>query len=90
MYPYACIQLRLDTSVSIKIYITVYKELNMTSHTDLIRIDEVKKITTLKTSTIFKHIRIGLFPKPYKLLPKLNVWKKQEIFDWLEQKAQVN
>ena len=53
---------------------------------EYIRINELIELTTLKPSTIFKHIRTGLFPKPYKILPKLNVWKKQEVLDWLESK----
>jgi|GEM_PF-2983552 len=51
---------------------------------DLIRLKEVVTLTTLQKSTIFKHIRSGLFPRPYKLLGKILAWSKQDILNWLQ------
>jgi predicted DNA-binding transcriptional regulator AlpA len=54
------------------------------NYMDLIKLTEVCKITGLKPSTIFKHIKTGKFLKPYKLLGRLNAWKRSEVIEWLE------
>ncbi len=54
----------------------------------LIRLNELCKLTTLKPSTVFKCIKNGSIPRPWKLLGKINVWDKQEILTWLDSKKQ--
>ncbi len=51
---------------------------------DLIRMNEVCILTTLKPATIWKAIRNGKMPRPIKMLGRLNCWHRQEIIDWIE------
>lgn len=54
----------------------------------LIRLEEVCRLSTLKKSTIFKCIKQGTIPKPMKLLGKINCWNKNEILAWLNSQRQ--
>ena len=51
----------------------------------LIKLKEVCELTSLKPSTIFKHIRTGRFVKPYKLFGRINAWKRANVLNWLEE-----
>ena len=52
------------------------------------RIHEVSGITGLKPSTIYKHVRLGLFPRGIKLTKRSTGWSSEQIDDWL--RAKVN
>ena len=49
----------------------------------VIRISEVKTITGLSRSTIYDHIKKGLFPQSIKLGPRSVGWLRSEIEGWL-------
>ena len=51
----------------------------MESNVRLLRIADVSKKTTLGKSTIWLKMGQGLFPKPTKLSPAINVWKESDI-----------
>jgi len=55
------------------------------NNSQLIRITEVAKKTTLAKSTIWLKIAQGKFPAPAKLSPAISVWKESEIDDWINQ-----
>lgn len=55
---------------------------------DLIRLNQLCELTTLKKSTVFKAIKNKTLPAPIKLLGKINAWPRRQIIDWLE--AQKN
>lgn len=55
----------------------------MSENIELIRLKELCQLTTLKPSTIFKAMKQRTIPAPMKIFGKINVWKKQEILDWL-------
>jgi len=57
----------------------------MMSNSQLIRITEVSKKTTLAKSTIWLKIAQGKFPAPAKLSPAISVWKEADINDWINQ-----
>lgn len=57
----------------------------MMNNSQLIRITEVAKKTTLAKSTIWLKIAQGKFPAPAKLSPAISVWKESEIDDWINQ-----
>jgi prophage regulatory protein len=57
----------------------------MMSNSQLIRITEVSKKTTLAKSTIWLKIAQGKFPAPAKLSPAISVWKETDINDWINQ-----
>jgi len=57
----------------------------MMNNSQLLRITEVSKKTTLAKSTIWLKIAQGKFPAPAKLSPAISVWKESEINDWINQ-----
>jgi prophage regulatory protein len=56
----------------------------MDTNVKLLRIADVSKKTTLAKSTIWLKISQGLFPKPIKLSPGINVWKESSINSWID------
>jgi prophage regulatory protein len=51
----------------------------------LLRMADIRRITGLSRSTIYRYIKRGLFPKPYRLGPGRVGWKKSEILEWQAQ-----
>lgn len=49
----------------------------------LIKLEEVKRLTCLSTSTIYKLISDGEFPKQVRMSPNTVVWVEQEIQDYI-------
>ena len=47
-----------------------------------IKLAEVKALTTLSTSEIYRRIAADSFPKQVTLGPKSVVWIESEIFQW--------
>ena len=52
----------------------------------LIRINEVMKMTGLAKSTLWAWIADGRFPKGTKLSARVTVWKFSEIQSWIEER----
>jgi len=52
----------------------------------IIKLPEVKVITTFSRSTIYRLIALGKFPKQIKLAERSSGWIKQEVEDYLENK----
>lgn len=59
----------------------------MNAETDLpdrfIKLDEVKRRVGLGKSMIYRLIRDGKFPAPYKLSPFASRWSDREIVAWM-------
>ena len=51
--------------------------------TKLIKLHEVKRITSLSRSTIYQAIIDGRFPKPFKTGARGVAWLEQEVLDWI-------
>ena len=51
----------------------------------LIRIDEVKRRVGLGKTMIYRLIKQGTFPPPYKLSPFASRWSEREIIGWIDQ-----
>lgn len=49
----------------------------------LLRIQEVSKLTSLGKSTIWLWVSQGKFPKPITLAPTVKVWRSKELFEWI-------
>ena len=54
----------------------------------LLRVNDVKKLTTLSKSTIALWVAQSRFPKPIALSLTVKVWRLSEIKNWLDQ--QIN
>ena len=50
----------------------------------LTRLNEVKTLTTLSRSSIYKKIAEGSFPKPIKLGDRAVAWLEHEVIQWIE------
>ena len=50
----------------------------------LMSIKEVKDITTLSHTTIYKLIKRGEFPAPLKITGKSSAWLYSEIIEWID------
>ena len=50
----------------------------------LIRIDEVKQLTSLSKSSINAWVAAGKFPKPANLSLTIRVWRYSDVLDWID------
>jgi prophage regulatory protein len=51
----------------------------------LIRLDEVKRRVGLGKTMIYRLIKRGQFPRPYKLSPFMARWSEQEVRRWIDE-----
>ena len=56
------------------------------SSNQVIKLKEVKKLTTLSTASIYRQIKDKSFPKQIKLGERSSAWFYEEIMQWLEDK----
>ena len=60
----------------------------MSTDNYFLRLPQVLEVTGVKAkSTIYKWISEGTFPAPIKLSPRLAVWKRTDVEDWCEARA---
>jgi prophage regulatory protein len=59
-----------------------------TQQTRFIKLIEVKRLTSLSTSEIYRRLESDTFPPRIKLGTKGVVWVEQEIKDWMDKKIQ--
>ena len=52
----------------------------------LLRINDVKKITSLSNATIYRKIAAGSFPRQFKLSERASAWVEQEVLDWVDER----
>lgn len=52
----------------------------------LLRITEVKEQTGLSGASIYKQIRLGLFPKGIKITERATAWSSEEVDQWVSNK----
>ena len=52
----------------------------------LIKLPEVKELTTFSSATIYRLMSEGEFPKQIKLAERSSAWLLEEIYSWLEEK----
>lgn len=52
----------------------------------LLRITEVKEQTGLSGASIYKQIRLGLFPKGIKITERATAWSSEDVDQWVSNK----
>ena len=60
----------------------------MTKHVDhprFIRLPQVLEMTGLSTSTIYRWMTDGTFPKQIQLGSRSVVWNERDVIDWMNQ-----
>ena len=56
----------------------------------IIRISEVIKQTGLSSASVYKQIRLGLFPKPVKITARASGWCSSQVDAWINSKLDQN
>lgn len=56
----------------------------MSNLKQLLRIDDVCKMTSLGRSTINLWVAEGRFPRPFFLSPTIKVWRSEQIDAWID------
>ncbi len=56
----------------------------------IIRIDIVKKMVSMSSTTIWRLENEGLFPKRFKISHRAVGWYEEEILEWLEYRSSGN
>ena len=56
------------------------------SFNKVIKLNEVKHLTTLSTASIYRKIKDNSFPRQIKLGERSSAWFYEEIMQWLEEK----
>ena len=52
----------------------------------ILRIEQVTGQTGLSRSSVYKQIRLGLFPKAIKLTSRSSGWKESEVQGWIQER----
>lgn len=55
----------------------------------ILRIDQVTEQTGLSRSSIYKQIRLGLFPRAIKLTSRSSGWEEAAVQSWIEGRLRV-
>ena len=56
---------------------------------NVIKLREVRELTTFSNSTIYRLIKEGVFPKQIKLSERTSVWSMEEIDNWFQEKKDL-
>ena len=67
---------------------TAQRGASMTSR--ILRLPEVKTLTGLQRSTIYKQVSEGKFPKPISLGERAVGWLELELHEWLEARIAIS
>ena len=51
------------------------------------RVKDLSEILSMSDSTIWKMVRNKTFPEPKHITPKMTVWLRQDVLDWVEAKT---
>lgn len=49
-----------------------------------IRVNQVAVFVPFSTSTIWRKVRAGKFPKPVKLSDRITAWRVEDVRNWIE------
>jgi prophage regulatory protein len=52
----------------------------------ILRIEQVTGQTGLSRSSVYKQMRLGLFPKVIKLTARSSGWKESEVQGWIQER----
>ena len=62
---------------------------NIKPEIELIKLPQVRRITSLSQSGIYAKAVTGEFPKQVRLGPNTVAWLKHEVLDWVSEKIQM-
>jgi prophage regulatory protein len=53
----------------------------------VLRLPEVVKRTSLSPATIWRRVKAGTFPQPFKITERATGWFEHELDEWLKERA---
>lgn len=56
----------------------------------IFKLSEVKQITRLSSSTIYRLVQAGEFPKPIKLAAHASGWLERDIEAWIQDRREAS
>ena len=56
------------------------------SNCKVIKLAQVKELTTFSSATIYRLIKKGEFPRQLKLAERSSGWLLEDIYNWIEEK----
>ena len=56
----------------------------------MIKLEAVKDITKKSRSSIYKDIKLGIFPSPYRTGERSVAWKPAELREWMDNLVVAN
>ncbi len=56
---------------------------------NVIKLPELRELTTFSNSTIYRLIKEGTFPQQIKLSERSSVWSMEEIDNWFQEKKDL-
>ena len=51
----------------------------------LLRLEDVQDITSLSEANIYRYMKEGTFPRPFRIGKRAVAWRESEIEEWLDQ-----
>ena len=51
------------------------------------RVKDLSGMLSMSDSTIWKMVKKDTFPKPKHITPRMTVWLRQDVLDWVEAKT---
>ncbi len=51
------------------------------------RVKDLSEMLSMSDSTIWKMVKKNSFPKPKHITPRMTVWLRQDVMDWVEAKT---
>ena len=55
----------------------------------VIKLPELRELTTFSNSTVYRLIKEGTFPQQIKLSERSSVWSMEEIDNWFQEKKDL-
>ncbi len=55
----------------------------------ILKLKEISSLTKLSSSTIYRLVQAGEFPKPIKLAAHASGWLESDIEDWIESRQKA-
>ncbi len=52
-----------------------------------IRAAELAKLLSVSKGTVYRWVKVGIFPKPVKLGPQVTAWKAQDVQAWMDKQG---
>jgi prophage regulatory protein len=66
------------------------QQIKLTAAPRFLRLEDVKKLTSLSKSEIYRRLMDDDFPKPIKLSANRSAWIETEVVEWMNEQIAAN